>query len=168
MKIIILLLLLPSFSIGQKIVDDKTDDFTKAKIKRTSWETICGKGSFYTYAKGAKIDDTRYLTLRIMGNHNHFTVRDSDVLMIKMQSDTIIELRIYEPAYSCRGCGAISIVGSAAEGIEVRFKLIESVYEYLINNKIAKMRLYTSDGYMEGELKEKHAEMLIKVLELIK
>jgi len=39
--------------------------------------------------------------------------------------------------------------------------------DQLKNNKITKVRVYTSEGYAECDVKEKDAEKVIKALELL-
>lgn len=168
MRRLFILLLFPFSITAQTLKEDKVDEFTKKSVKRTSWETVCGKGSFYTYAQSSKINDNRFLTFRIMSNAKVYVVNEGDELMLKLANDSIVSLKVLKRAISCRGCGSIGIIGSAADGIEVVFDLKEEIYTYLLLNKVAKMRLQTSSGYIEAELKDKHAEMLIRVLELIK
>lgn len=159
---------LPLCATAQKLVEDKVDDFTKAKVKRTSWETICKKGGFWTYSKCSKIDSSRYLKFKIMSDRKVYVIEEGNELLLKIGTDSIITLKCLKRAISCRGCGAIGLVGSAAEGIEVDFFIPPDSYDFLIKNKINKMRLYTNGGFIEAEMKEDWAKLFIKQLELIK
>lgn len=166
--LILLVILLPANLTAQKLVENKIDDFTKKSIKRTSWETVCKKGSFWTYARCSKIDSSRYMTFRIMSDKKIYVVDEGNELLLKMANDSIISLKSIKRAISCRGCGSIGLIGSAAEGIEVEFYIPESKFFYMLENKIAKMRLQGNGGYIEAEMKSSWADVLIKELELIK
>lgn len=169
MKFILFLLIFLPFSItAQRLVENKVDDFTKKAVKKTSWETICRKGSFWTYAQASKVDSFRYLRFKIMSNYDVYSVNENDELMLKLDNDSIITLKCLKYTISCRGCGSIGLVGSAAPGIEVIFSLNDPEYETLLHRKVVKMRLYTSKGYMEADMKESLSDVLIKELQLIK
>lgn len=158
---------LPLSALSQKLVENKVDDFTKALVKRTSWETICKKGNFWTYARCSKIDSSRYLTFRIMSNKKVYVVNEGNELMLKLTNDSIVTLHTIKRAISCIGCGSIGLIGSAADGIEVEFFMPKSKFAYLLSHPVAKMRLYSNSGFIEAEIKENWANLLIAQLKLV-
>lgn len=159
---------LPLCATAQKLVENKVDDFTKAKVKRTTWEPICREAGFYAYAKASSINDQNILSIKFMGKGSVYSISEKDQIMIMLQNDSIISLNCMKYTLSCKGCGATGLVGSNAYGISADYAFTSEQRDFLINNKVKKIRVYTSVGYSEGEIKEKFAETFIKELELIK
>ncbi len=159
----------PTFCFAQKLKENKIDDFTNASVKRTSWEMINYSGkSFVAYAKITKIDHLFYLNLKIiLSNDEVFSIDKEDELMIKTVADSIVTLYNLKYAISCTGCGSTGLLGSNVQGTEVSYKIPVEIVSYLLNNKIKKIRIYTTDGYVEDEIKDKHAETFIKLLKLV-
>jgi hypothetical protein len=52
--------------------------------------------------------------------------------------------------------------------MEVDFSISENDLDFLKNHVIRKIRIYTNDGYIESEVKEKFGTIFIKEIELIK
>ena len=158
----------PTFCFAQKLKENKIDEFTNASVKRTSWETITYSGRFVAYARISKIDDTYYLNLRVMlPSSEVFSIDKGDELMIKTVTDSIVTLYNLEYGISCTGCGAKGLLGSGVQGMEVSYKIPSEIVSYLLNNKIKKLRIYTTDGYAEGDIKDKNTETFIKLLKLV-
>ena len=159
----------PNFCFAQKLVKNEVDEFTKASIKTTSWETITYSGRFVAYASISKIDETYYLNLRVMlPSSEVFSIDKGDELMIKTATDSIITLYNLKYEISCTGCGAKGLLGSGVPGMEVKYKIPSEIVSFLLNTRINKLRIYTTDGYAEGDIKDKNAETLIKLLKLVK
>lgn len=157
---------------AQTIKENQVDEFTKNKVIRTSWEFI-SKSKVYAHVRASKINDEQTLDFRIMlpgglGSGDHvFAIPQGDAIMIKLENDSIRTLKNTEHKISCSGCGAVNIVGSQAEGIEIFSLLNKADFEQLSKYKIKKIRLYTTDGYKETEIAEKFQDIVKKELALI-
>lgn len=169
MKIIYLVAVLPMISRAQKVEENKTDDFTHAKIIRTTWEPIVKKlgGSIIAHVRFSKIDDQEYLNLRVMGG-GVTSINEGDKLMLKTDKDSIIALSNLKYQISCSGCGAVGFSGSALQGLDLNFALSPDQRDYLLMHKLIKIRLYMASGYWEEDIKEKHSTTFIDALKLIK
>ena len=152
-----LLLLLCSTAFAQKLVTDKKDEFTGKYVKETSVEILSHpfKMSGYSYDFRFKSVDTDiYLNLKIMSISNSvFAIKDGNVLMLKMGNDSILKLSNSEYTISQQGKGASGIVGSACQGVSLYFLLSKEDIHVIKNTKIVKVRLYTTGGYSEQDVK---------------
>jgi hypothetical protein len=168
-KILLAICILCSLDfLGQKIVEDKIDEFTKQKIKRTSWDPFSRiKGINDSFTRIEKIDSTYWLEFKIMLSKVSAIDKGGE-LMLMTATDSIITLYNSEFQMSCSGCGAIGLIGSATEGFNLSFLLLEDELAYLEKNSIKKIRLYTTDGYIEREIHEKNKMNLSKQIMLIR
>jgi hypothetical protein len=149
----------------QTIVENKKDEFTGNSIIRTSWETIQSNFHFTGYFRISRINDHIYFDLKmILGSGGVFAINKDDQLMFKLENDSIITLYNLEYALTCSGCGAISLAGSSAQGIKTSYSLSEQNVEELKKFKIVKWRIYTTNGYVEDEIKEKKQELIRNAL----
>jgi hypothetical protein len=157
----------PIFCLAQKLEVNKIDEFTKASVKRTSWETINYSNRLMAYTQINKIDNNYYLNLKIMSPDKVFSIDKEDELMIKTITDSVITLYNLKYEISCTSCGSTGLLGSGLQGIEVSYKIPVEIVSYLLTNKIKKLRIYATDGYFEDDIKDKHAEIFIKLLKLV-
>ena len=168
MKILfIIAVLITPKSFSQKLQENKIDDFTKKSIKSTSYETINYNNNFMGYIKLRKVDDRSFLYLKMMLSGSVFAVEEGDKLMMITDTDSILTLNNSEFKISCEGCGAKGMLGSALQGVELRYEISNPTLAYLSENKIKKMRIYTKDGYVEDKIKEKNASIFMKLIKLI-
>lgn len=168
MKILIILVVLfPLKGYSQKLQENKIDDFTKKSVKSTTYETINYNNKFMGYVKIRKVDDRSFLYLRMMLSGGVFAVENGDKLMMITELDSVVTLNNSEFKISCEGCGAKGILGSALQGVELKYEISNSVLTYLSENKIKKMRIYTKDGYVEDSIKEKNASTFMKLFQLV-
>ena len=168
MKILIIVaILFSSKGYTQKLQENQIDDFTKKSIKSTSYETINYNNKFMGYVKIRKVDDRSFLYFKMMLSGSVFAVEEGDKLMMITETDSVITIHNSEFKISCEGCGAKGILGSALQGVELKYELPIPILTYLSDNKIKKMRIYTKDGYVEDTIKEKNASTFIKLLKLV-
>jgi pimeloyl-CoA synthetase len=157
MKLLLPLLLFCSTAFAQKLITDKTDEFTHHKVKETSIEILAHpfKMSGFSYDfRFKKVDEDVYLNLRIMLMSNSvFAIKDGRVLLLKMQNDSVIELKNSDYTISKRGAAGNGLSASNCEGASLYFSLSKEDIEMIKNNKIIKVRLYTTDGYTEQDVK---------------
>ncbi len=170
MKKILLFLFISSFAFAQKIEKDYKDEFTGSQIIKSDWEYLnnASKG-FSAKFRLSKIDDLHYLDLKMMIGSSHpkvFSIHEGDKLMFKLSSDVIIELPSLSSEVTCTGSGSTSLVGSAAQGINISYSITEEQFQQLKSTPVAKLRIYTTDGYVENDVKEKHAKTIQKTFQL--
>lgn len=168
-KTFLFLLLMTAFAIsyGQKLEENKVDDFTKSTIKRTSWETLNSTMKFTAFFRVSKINDAEYFDLKLMMLNKIFSITEGQEIMFKFDDDEILTLKNSKTAVTCTGCGARGFSGSAAPGISVSYQMNKEQKALLATKKITKIRIYTSDGYIENDLKEKFDESIKKSVVLV-
>ena len=139
---------------SQKIVKNEIDEFTGAKVLKTSW-IVLKPNRNYTYTRLRKLDTLQVLDLKIV-THEVLSVGESDALMLKSKQGEVLKLYPSEYVISERGGGSTGVMYSAIQGVSLTFFLEEENIEWLQKNQISKFRLYTSQGYIETELNEKN------------
>lgn len=173
-KIILPIILFVSvYSFGQSLAENKIDEFKKVHIKRTSWETLhsFSKGFVVNY-RIEKIDSIVAFNLKMMVGNGFtptkvFSISKDSEIIFKLDNEELVSLFSISHEITCTGCGAIGFVGSEAQGINIRYFLDKSSIDKLIKNKVVKIRIYTTDGYYEDNIKEKRAIEFIKSIELV-
>lgn len=165
------LILFPVLLFSQKIERNEIDEFTGKEIIETSWELLTKdrKAKIASYARYRKIDEILYLDVRmILPYHDFFTVREGDVFYIKFSDDEVITLQNNELTFSGIGKGSIGLSGSEANGIFLSFNITsDKTIQKLKENQINKIRLYTTNGYMNAEVKEKYSKKMNDLTGLI-
>jgi hypothetical protein len=158
-----------AYAHAQTIRENKIDEFTKNSVKRTSWEPISKIGKIYGHVRGSKINDQFYLDLKcILDGGNVVGIKEGPVVMLKMNTDSVITLINQKHIVSCKGCGSINIIGSDGYGVELNLPLTNDQVEYLTKNTATKIRIYTTDGYIESDIKEKFQDNIKNVLQMVK
>lgn len=158
---------------GQKLAENKVDEFTKASVKRTSWELLTKKG-IYSNVRLSYIDDRRYLDIKFMQSGyigfggSIFSIRDGENISFKMSNDSIINLSVPKYEIACSGCGAVGLIGLQAYGIGINIPLNDSIIAVLSSTPVVKIRIYTTDGYIEADVPAKNQDLLKKEFALLK
>lgn len=166
----ILLILFTLFTISgtaQKVSEDYVDEFTKNHIKRTDWETLTFDMKGVTHYRLSKIDDHYFIQLKIMLGDVFFSINENDEFMLKLANDEIVTLKNMKYTTTCVGCGSTGLNGSGAQGICVNYNINNEQYLLLTQNVVSKIRVYTSKGLIDLEIKNKKADILQKALKLI-
>lgn len=156
---------------AQTIDENKTDEFTGARIASTSWEWLNYGGKATLYQRVRIVNGQIALHVKYMvagGKYGVvFSIRDDDPFMLKLENDTIIKLYPVKGEVSCRGCGAIGLSGSSAWGTHTVYDLNEEQLELLIENPIVKTRMYTRDGYYEMDVNKNRTNYVSNALKLL-
>lgn len=152
---------------AQKLKENKVDEFTKNSVKRTSWETLTTNMQFTAQYRLSQINKDKLFDFKIIQGGKVLGMKKGEEMMLKLENGEIVTLTSLESATSCVGCGSTNIVGSAAQGISVTYSLSDEAYSKLTGNKVDKVRIYTTDGYLEKEVKDKAANTLQTTLSLI-
>ena len=153
------LILLSFNSTAQKIAENRVDEFTKDHIVRTSWERIISNQNFGAFFRISVINERFYFELKWM-DRIAFSVDQGMELLIKMQNEDIISLRNTEYKMSCIGCGSIGLGGSSLPGVHLIYPIEKETITKLKDYNVIKLRIYTSKGYIESEIKEKFAKRI--------
>ena len=133
------------FSQDCKYQRNEVDEFTKNKIIETKFEWL-GEQTGYTLKK---INNTQILAM-YLESFNVFSIKDGAKIMFLTEKEDPITLIF--PKYE------ISKRGKSSEFyISENIILSNKEYERLQNETISKVRFYTTDGYIEKNVKEKRA-----------
>lgn len=174
-KIILLMLLIPCFCFGQKIEENKYDEFTDNSVMRTSWEDLCTenhvlKSSFNMFYRISRINDHYYFDVKL-GLDNVFSISDKDMLMLKLENDFIIKLENTKYKISEKGgafTGKFSQQYMAPkQGVYIHYMISKEQLDLISKYSLTKIRVYTTDGYYEKDVKMKNYNKFKKSIGLI-
>lgn len=171
MKLLLpLLILICSTAFGQHLVTNSTDEFTGKKIKETSVENLAQPfkmGGFAYKFSFKRVNDNMYFNLRVMSLSNSvFAIKDGEVLMLKT-ADTVLKLSNTDYAISKKGGAGSGVFSSGSEGVSLYFPFNNEMVEMIKNKPIIKLRLYTTDGFSEQDIREAAAKKVKDALALI-
>lgn len=168
---IIALLLAATIAEAQAVAEDKTDEFTGRVVKRTSYEKLTPVmfNEFHAYFRLSKVDSLYTFDLKLFfGDRSYFTIRQGDKLMFKLKDGSVHAVESLETKISRTGQGSIDIIGSVLPGVAISYGMNSDMLDALANNEIEKIRIYTSRGYVEKELKTKFGTSIKNAIQLIK
>jgi len=116
-----------------------------------------------------KIDSIRYLqVIFIRGTGSPHSVKEGASFFIKLADSSFVELKNLKAESSCRGCAYTGrFSGSQAEGSRTTYILGDKTIEILRRTPINKIRIYTSEGYSQSDIKQQKSDVLMKELILI-
>ena len=173
-KQIALFLFITCFATGlkaQKLVEDKTDEFTKTYVKRTDWCPLHKKkGSarpHRSYFRISKLNDDVYFDLMMMLNNQVYSIKEGDQIMFLFEDKSVVTISNLKHTVSEIGGGTDQYGGSANYGTTTSYKLSKEDIEKLSKGWITKFRIYTSLGYSEFEEDYNLNPHLKKCLELV-
>jgi hypothetical protein len=151
---------------ASKILEDKVDDMTGNSVIRTYWDNLAMALDKTYYYQLSKINENHYLGIKVAVG-TICSVNKDDKLIIKFEDNELLELFCMEYSMSCRGCAAVGISGTDVLGLELNFMLSNEIVDKLKSKRISKIRLYTSQGYIENLVKEKNADDFIATLKAV-
>lgn len=163
---LLLVLMVSSATYSQTLEENKVDEFTGNSVKRTSWEILNQTMKFNAFSRISRINENTYLDLKIMIGGKVFAIAEGDELMLKLSNDEIIKLQSIKYEITCTGCGARGYSGSQAQGLSVIYSIANDQIEKLKNNSIIRVRIYTTNGYVEEDTKPKNADIIMNALKL--
>ncbi len=152
---------------GQKIAENRIDDFTKHHVIRTDWEALSREGGFYTHIRVSSIDHIIFFDLKWLHDNEIGAINEGARIMFKMTNDSIVTLHTLEGVVSCRGCGAVGFAGSTGYGYQLSCSMGGQELSMLSKLPVKKMRIYLPDGYVEYDIKEKFSQVLMNQILLI-
>jgi len=177
-KIFFLIIILSSIKgYTQTLEENKTDEFTKAIVKRSSWEKLVFTKKmkdfhgFTCYFRFSRIDTSYFMDIKIMlrGGNKVFSIDDKAKIMLKLSNDSIYTLYNLSYQISSLGKGAIGFAGSQGMGIQTSYisisdKKMAMLEEYYIK----KIRIYTNDGYVESDVIDEYSSLVISAIKLLR
>lgn len=167
-NLILLLALTISYCQAQTLEKNEVDEFTGKKIKQTSYEILCQNFTLNMFISAKSINDSiNFLRLKlIVGSGAAHSINEGDIFYLKLKDGKIVELKNSQYAISCTGCGARGFIASQAQGTETNWFLTEGNVIDLTSSGVSKIRIYTSKGYLESEVKESRTNTVASLLKL--
>lgn len=156
-----------SYSQDCKYKRNEVDEFTKHKILETKEElfTISGMGlGFSTTYSLLKINDKRYITFKVT-SPSIFTLRKGSEIMFKTELENPITLEF--PDSIVANSTYISSLKSTFWNGSMDIPLSEEAYQRLLNEKITKLRVYTTDGFVDDDIASKRDKKFKSLLTCI-
>lgn len=168
-KIILILMIIinTNYTCGQELIKNEVDEFTGKTVKETSWETLNKKSKLYSYVRFRKVDSTIYFVFKMMIGNKVYSVDKGEVLYLKFADEEVVKISNSEYQLTTYGAGATGLAGSKMLGVELTCIINQEILSKLEEKTLAKVRVYTSDGYVEGEVNEKQAEKFKVLAKLI-
>lgn len=167
--LIVLMLLFPVLAFSQKIEKSEIDDFTGNKVVYTSWEKIKGGNAMtgrnnlmfmLRYENGTKYFHLKWITAEVA------SISDGAKLMFKLSDDSVVTLNSISYVLSGKGEGVTGLSWSGILGIHAIYKG-DDISKFAGNAIASKVRIYTSDGYIDIDLKDKDAAKINKAYALL-
>jgi len=164
---LLVLLLITNLSFGQKLERDEVDEFTNSRVQETSWVIFSKKLPLYTHIRLRKVNDSYLFDVKFLGGSKVFSVDKGLVLYLKFDDDEIIKIENSKYTIASYGAGAIGLIGSQSLGVYLKCIIDKEKLTKLQQKTVVKMRVYTSNGYREVDVKRKYAERFKKLMSLI-
>ncbi|HXS35378.1 MAG TPA: hypothetical protein VN721_01655 [Flavipsychrobacter sp.] len=132
--------------------------------KETSWEVLTrmnlNDNCFYSYQRVRKVDNNYSLQLKIMIGRV-FAISKDAPLVLTLDDNSTVTLHNTEFNITCAGCGEIG-AKSQAQGLEVTYLIAKEDVAKLKQHKVVKVKVYSSDGYLQDAVKAKYSETFNK------
>lgn len=143
---------------AQKLAEDEKDEFTGLQVKETSVEKLAHpfkmSGFSYNFAV-KKVDDRYYFNLRMMSlNGEVFAIRKDSKFMLRLKNDSVITLLSPSFEVSGKGEAGSGLSASSAQGVSIYYPITKQEISLINASEITKIRVYTSDGFTEQDIKE--------------
>lgn len=143
---------------GQKLLEDKKDEFTGLQVKETSVEKLAHplkmSGFAYNFAV-RKVDAHYYFNLRMMSlNGEVFAIRKDSKFMLKLKNDSVITLLAPSFEVSGKGEAGSGLSAGNAQGVSIYYPITKDEISLIHASEIVKIRVYTSGGFTDQDIKE--------------
>ncbi len=151
---------------AQKLVKNEIDEFTGKNELITSTKYIATSVTKGTLSIGAaKINNQVYLIVGFEQT-NVFAIDKGDNILLKLDNGDVIKLYVPEYQISQRG-GAPSSALSSNQGITNYIQIDLDTYNKLMNNMVEKIRVNTTEGYIDLKAKPNRVGVIPKALSLV-
>lgn len=161
MKKLLLLLafILPMLANAMKIETDQIDEFTGQRTVITSWEKINYDQNHIRFRLQNGI---LFLDWKMLYN-GAIVISEGDKILFKAVDGDISSYESATTEFGSKGAGATGIGGSLAWGI---FAHYIGPLEWFTNHTTKLIRIYTSEGYIDREVKEKEGRKISALYKL--
>ena len=152
---------------AQEIVKNEKDEFTGRHIVETGWVKLVWMSKSLPSCVCAKIrciDGKMFLDLKVMTGKGDVISTDDAAMFLDTEKN-VYKLMPTGIFHSTVGGGSINLVGSQGFGFEATYK---GDLSFINKNRIEKMRIYTTSGYYEAEIKEKRYKKFSEMYDLVK
>lgn len=162
--IVLLMAMAVGYSQNCKYEKNEVDEFTKNKILVVKGSEIF-KTSMFTglYFQISKINETKFITFSLTSGSVFVLEKGENKIMLKTKDEQIINIGFDETLVSEIVTGSIGIMCYCHQ----RVLLNDNLLYKLKNVEIIKVRIYTKDGYIEKEVKNKHSKNISQDLKCI-
>ena len=166
----VLLVFFPILMCAQKIDKNEIDEFTGVKTIYTNWEKfktgngLTGKDNLmfrFTSLNGVETFHLKWVTCEML------SIREGAKLMFKMSDNSIITLTSISYAIAAKGDGVTGLSMSGILGISCIYDG-NDIEAFAKDSYLTKLRIYTTDGYVDIDIKEKDAQKINRAYKLMK
>lgn len=157
-----------TYSQDCKYKRNEVDEFTKHKILETKEGifTISGMGLGFSVGYSLlKINDQRILKFNVV-SPSIFTLQKGSEIMFKTDAENTINL-IFPESVIANGLYNNALKATHWSG-SIQIYLTEENYQRLLNEKLLKLRIYTSAGYIDDDINTKRDNKFKEQLKCIK
>ena len=157
---------------SQNIIKNEVDEFLKVSILKTSYEKINSGINMAMYIGFSQIGEQYFINMKmgssLLGNGTGiFSINKDDALMLRLSNGAVFELLSPKYITTCKGCGSSGFMGSLAHGILVNYPISEKNLFFLKSQRITKIRIYTSERYLEAKVSKSKSRKFSKGINLI-
>jgi hypothetical protein len=138
---------------AMKIETDQIDEFTGQRTVITSWEKINYDQNHIRFRLQNGI---LFLDWKMLYN-GAVVISEGDKIMFKATDGDISSCESTTTEFGAKGAGATGVGGSLAWGI---FAHYTGHLEWFANHTTKLIRIYTSEGYVDREVKEKEGRKI--------
>lgn len=159
--IILLAAVLVAIQTQAQTISSSVDEFSGIEVRETSIERLTKGQQVDTYFKFAKAEQVLvlYLDAALQSGNVIFSVRKGDRLQFKLSNGEVVTLNAHKGAVSRRG---------RVESAAVMYVLDEDAIAALTASNVEKLRIHTSKGAWDEDVKQKHAEVLREALAMLR
>ncbi|MFI2744192.1 hypothetical protein ACG2LH_15770 [Zhouia sp. PK063] len=164
--------LLSLSSYSQKLIHEK-DEFKKKEYSRTEWDVLLKKSIVLTNSikySLVKYSDSIYINAKIIldGGNKVFAVRDNEELLLLLDNDETVTLKNSKYTVSSEGGASSGLIGGSKYGLTLLYYFAnQKDIRNLVKSPIKKVRIYTNEGYLEGDISKKNSRHFAQNLKLI-
>ena len=164
--VLLLLSVVAMSAYGQEIKKNEVDEFTGAQVIETSWEKVVWqmKPDMCMYARFRIVNGREILDIKCMRN-NPLVVTPDDPIMFLDENKASHKFYPTDTFMGGKGQAAVKVMEQSSWGIYIHYK---GNFSFLLNSAPLKLRWYTSEGYIDGEIKKKHQKNLPELYRLAK
>jgi hypothetical protein len=151
-------------SYAQKLKVDEVDEFTEQRVLETEWYTLSTKPKLYCYIKLIKQGGDTFFEMKIP---KKIDVSKGENIIFKMDNGDLVTLRTLDYASSTKGGGAVGLFYASAPGVHINGFMSEEQLDVFKSFNVTGLRVHSTKGYLETEIKEKKAIALVELANLL-